>query len=458
MPLYRLGDIEDNPYFTIGTFELHRKKIDALKESMNRTGAWGGWIARIGPNGKPQQAFGHHRKRAALELYGEDYTIELCIENLTDADMIRIMADENAQEWEHDAFTTINTVRAVVEALAEEHIKLPELADNTRLDYIRLAPSFRTGNVQPAQDADRATRKKIIAEYRNHPSAYTAATVAGFLGWTTENGLAAHNVVDALDALEFMEMSVAYPETFSGLSIEQMSALVSEMRRRQEAHMRSVRSAQKALVSVQKRADKAETEEERQAAFDELEELRRNQPDINEVKQTAAAESALIADRLSQQFRGGELSARNVSQVRSAISHINPNGQSAEVEPDYNELVGHLVRTIDRVFTDEKKTSQDLRTILENYERVTVENRTELNRALGDASSRFLQYMCPIPELEQEEEQTAPEPEPASQYQPDPVPYEAPPPPPMQPQQQQQPQYVQPHQPQDAFSGRSSFR
>jgi hypothetical protein len=449
MPLYRLGDIEDNPYFISGNFEVHRKKIDALKESMNRTGAWGGWVARIGPNNKPQQAFGHHRKRAALELYGDDYTIDLIIENLTDADMIRMMADENAQEWEHDAFTTINTVRAVVEALAAEHIRLPELADNTRPDYIRLAPSFKTGSVRSAASADRTTRKRLISEYRTHPAAYTAATVAGFLGWTYDSGLPKHGVIDALDALEFMEEQIAYPETFSSLSIEQLHALVSEMRRRQESHMRGVRSSTKAIASAQRRVDKAETDEERQQAIHDLEQAREKQPVLEEVRSAAASESALIADKLSRQFKEGELSARNTSQIRSSINRIEANGSDGSpTEIDYNDLAESLIKVIDRILTDDKKTAQDLKIIKEQHEDLPNEICVELNRALNDASIRFIRYMLPVTEQTQAvkpEETYAPnppihpQPEPQSQS-----PYVQP----------QQPPPQQPPSPQDAFTGR----
>jgi len=394
MPVFRIADIEDNPYFVAGAFQIHRKKIEALKESMSRTGAWGGWVARIGPNGKPQQAFGHHRKRAAQELFGDDYTIELVIDNVSDADMIRMMADENANEWEHDAFTTINTVKAVVQAVAAEHIRLSELTDRTRLNYVRMAPSYRSGEVSPAQEADLKTRKQLLQDVRTNPNAYTANTVATFLGWVTENGTAKHNVIDSLDALEFIEDGVVTPNMFSGLSIEQLSAVISEMRRHQDAHWRQLRNANKAVSAAQKRIEHAETEQERTEALQDLRTAQDKLRDNATVRQEAANDATAIANKLSEEFKNGKLSARNVTQVRTAISHV----RSGDIITyDLNNLAGRLVKAIDKTFTDDKQIVKDLKTVLAQPDHIGQETIAQINQALHDASDRFLQYASDAP-------------------------------------------------------------
>jgi hypothetical protein len=58
-------------------------------------------------------AYGHHRLAALKEEYGDEYEIEITIQELSNAEMFRMMADENADEWVTNvALHNIETVRA----------------------------------------------------------------------------------------------------------------------------------------------------------------------------------------------------------------------------------------------------------------------------------------------------------------------------------------------------------
>src|SRR5208282_75400 len=116
---------------------------------------------------KPEIAYGHHRLEALRQAKGPNYKVDLIVKNLPDEDMLRIMADENMEEWTSNAAVTIETVHAVVQAFADGKIELDVVPKDTNERYLRYAPSFLKAPA-PVSGA----------------RPYTAFTVASFLGWT----------------------------------------------------------------------------------------------------------------------------------------------------------------------------------------------------------------------------------------------------------------------------------
>jgi hypothetical protein len=80
----------------------------------------------------------------------------------SDADMPRMMADENREEFKDDHLVAIETISATIEAFGRGEIELPPVAKDTPKSAIfEVAPSGAT---------------------------YTASTVARFLSWTKRHG------------------------------------------------------------------------------------------------------------------------------------------------------------------------------------------------------------------------------------------------------------------------------
>lgn len=156
-----LSNVLPNPYRQIDAYPINDDKVEALLKSFGTSGFWDGSIqGRESPShpGKIEIAFGHHRlaaaHRKALTAIG------IVVAPRSNADMIRMMADENRSEFRHDGWITVETIATVVEAYARGEIELDPPA-----------PGNKGGGNQPTY---------------NLPGGklYSLATVARFLHWT----------------------------------------------------------------------------------------------------------------------------------------------------------------------------------------------------------------------------------------------------------------------------------
>ena len=195
-----LSKLRPNPFRNMDRYPISRDKIEALKDSFEKTGFWGNIVGRE-RDGHVEIAYGHHRLITLREVQKPRSKVDIIIRKLTDEAMLQMMARENMEEWGTSAVIEQETVHAVVQAFADGKIKLGKVAAKTPANHLRYAPSFIAGDV-------RATSPE-------HP--YNAQTVAEFLGWTEHSGAAQRKVNDALTALEMMERKTAKPSQFKGL-------------------------------------------------------------------------------------------------------------------------------------------------------------------------------------------------------------------------------------------------
>ena len=157
-----LNDIVANRYRKIAAYRISETKVEALVQSYENSGFWDGSIqARPHPTkaGKFEIAFGHHRIEAARRFKLDD--VGLVVAKRTDADMLRMMADENREEFKGDHLVAIETVAATVEAFGNGEIELPPVEPNTPKSHVYLAAGA---------------------------ASYSCSTVARFLGWTQRHG------------------------------------------------------------------------------------------------------------------------------------------------------------------------------------------------------------------------------------------------------------------------------
>lgn len=96
--LVRLGDVKPNPFRNIESYPILPSKVATLKASIEDTGFWENVTGRM-VDGEIQIAYGHHRLAAALEALGSDYIQMFPIRDHSDEMMLRIMANENSDEW-----------------------------------------------------------------------------------------------------------------------------------------------------------------------------------------------------------------------------------------------------------------------------------------------------------------------------------------------------------------------
>lgn len=102
----KLTDVESNPHRNPESYTFDQPKIDSLKEKIADTSFWENLLARKTKDGRIQLAYGHHRLEALRQLVAEGLTefteIKINVRpetQLTSERMLKIFANENADEW-----------------------------------------------------------------------------------------------------------------------------------------------------------------------------------------------------------------------------------------------------------------------------------------------------------------------------------------------------------------------
>lgn len=112
-----LKDIKPNPYRNLEKFRVDEAKVESLKGSIEETTFWDNILVRE-KNGYYELAYGHHRLLALEQLnYNK---IDIPVKEITDAQMLKIMANENMAEWRSDIRIVTQTVEQVRNYLNEE--------------------------------------------------------------------------------------------------------------------------------------------------------------------------------------------------------------------------------------------------------------------------------------------------------------------------------------------------
>lgn len=192
-----IKDVMPNP-FRHKDHQIEEGKIEALIASYQSTGIWPTITARQ-RNGHVERAFGDHRIEAAKRLYGSNHKIEINIEEISDEQMLKRMANENRDEWKTSFMVAMEMVESTVKAYANGQVQLPA-----------------TKKIGP---------KKQLSE---RSGSYNAYTVADFLGWKQANQKPHYVVTIALGALELIDTKVLHRDQFKGLTNAQAESLVVE--------------------------------------------------------------------------------------------------------------------------------------------------------------------------------------------------------------------------------------
>jgi hypothetical protein len=116
----QVDQLRPNPYRRIEKYPINREKVEALKISINETDFWDNILARQ-VNGGYEIAYGHHRLIALQELGIKE--VELPIKKLDNSTMIKIMANENLDDWQTSPAVINETVHAARDYLDSELAK-----------------------------------------------------------------------------------------------------------------------------------------------------------------------------------------------------------------------------------------------------------------------------------------------------------------------------------------------
>ncbi len=194
--------LKPNPFRRLDEYPIIREKVDLLKESIAQTGFWGTIVGRE-RGADVEIAFGHHRLVALREA--KEKTVALIVLDLSNEQMLQMMARENMEEWGTSAWVELETIRATIEAYSKGEIKLPK-------------PGERGPRTETSQGSGKF---------------YNQSTVASFLGWTRKHkgskGTVQPNYAceTAFKAIEMLDKGFLEESYLKGLKRSQLADVVA---------------------------------------------------------------------------------------------------------------------------------------------------------------------------------------------------------------------------------------
>lgn len=398
-----LRQIRPNPFRNIERYPYNEAKIEALRESIRVTGFWDNIVGRlITPVATAtadiviEQAYGHHRMEAMRrESPDGSIEIEMPVRDLSDADMLQIMARENMQEWGTNAWVEIETVRAIVSAYARGHVHLAAPEPTTRRTLIRAAPSFQMGDE--------------LESIPPHP--YTASTLAPFIGWSADK------VRDTLSALELIEAGILDDSDYAGLSTTQAMATTEKAQRIREGARQRAKVAQDASQQASAEADQARRDQEK--ARQEADEQRRlaseardrhladtarkaeDAAKVNYERATEAREAAEAsakarqaeADEIRKQgaAEASEAARDAADQMRHGTSIKEVTRQQPQADPSLDGKCREAAAVLRRILSESDLTRL-LQAISQDFSQTSHESRKDLKDALLTLSGAALTW------------------------------------------------------------------
>lgn len=305
----KLVDIECNPNRDLKFNPFNEEKITALVSSISETGFWTNVILRPHPDkkGKYQQAYGHHRMEAARR--SKITEAEFVVQNLDDNMMLKMMELENQEDYRYCPLSLLESVKAVVKALAEGRIAPFYVPEDGTTEYnpsktssgkwqaqTRVGGTQKyLGSFETKEEATQAYRKAVmgkvilegnVKELRCAPKfsplpevteentatncLYLAQDIARFLGHTKERTRGGEDsdpkIRTALDALYLLETKVIKTSDFKNMNWAQLGKFVSDLKRRKELERRNSLEAAEKVKEITKERIALEKANKEQAA------------------------------------------------------------------------------------------------------------------------------------------------------------------------------------------------
>jgi hypothetical protein len=148
----KLKQLKPNPYRDLKKYPTRQERIDSLKASIEQTGFWDNVLAR--PAGKQfELAYGHNRLEALRQLGIQE--IDIPVKSISDADMVRIMATENREQYDENQTILIETVQTVRDFLNSELDRFDTWDDFRSAEFSR--PNFPKVETEPPSQTTIAT-------------------------------------------------------------------------------------------------------------------------------------------------------------------------------------------------------------------------------------------------------------------------------------------------------------
>jgi hypothetical protein len=298
-----IGKLKPNPFRRLEEYPILRHKVEALKRSIEIVGFWASIVARPAGDEDVEIAFGHHRLVALGEMYPPNHTVTIFMRDLTNEQMLRMMANENMQEWSTSAWVEIETIRATIAAYGQGLIELPPMPAKTSNDHIRYAGQTSV------------------------PHTYTKLMIAEFLGWTRAKG-STIQPDDACDvafmAIDAMEEGLIGASDIKLLHREHVKTTIAGMRQIRQAEEKEAALQREQAEQSRREAVEAKTQREREIHS------RRAAVYLGQAKSSETAakvKPARFRDAAVVGFRQGELTVHKARDLARSMTDVtSPNG------------------------------------------------------------------------------------------------------------------------------------
>jgi hypothetical protein len=256
--------------------------------------------------------------------------------------MLKMMADENSEDWGSNSAIDQETIEAVIKAYAAGDIDLSDLLPKSRsaADWIT-APS-----VLP----DQRSLKSVSHETQS--SKYTALAIARFLGWTKKTGPSiqpSYRFAVAWHALQSIERGVMKKMDYAGLTRKQADVVNKEALRVWKEWEAEERRLARLEDEHRKAAERAHTARERQkqeASQRKASEKRREAEKIK--KSEAAAVTKGLAGDLKKGKTGVVKSAENAKTHRKRPAPKKPLPNVSTLARNASKLVGRFLNVTNK--------------------------------------------------------------------------------------------------------------
>lgn len=285
-----ISQLRPNPFRELDDYPIDREKVDKLKESISETGFWGTIVARKKGNAY-EIAFGHHRQVALVELQqegviGKSEKVDIIVRDLTNEQMIQLMARENLEEWGTNAYIEAQTVESTIRAYGAGEIELPEPI-RTDSKHLRTSPGPRGGQ-------------------------YTMASVASFLGWTKADGQPNHACNVAFQMLDAFELGIVSRKELRGVKRDMAREIISKAMALHREQERIAEERRRMAKEAEKRAADEEDTRKAKALQKAAEELER-QADVAESSAKSIAKD--FAKEAVKQTKAGNWAQRDIREA-----------------------------------------------------------------------------------------------------------------------------------------------
>lgn len=330
----KLKDILPNPYRDLKANPLIEEKIVSLMDSINQTGFWDNVVVRKNAQGKYELAYGHHRLAAAIRagLTEADFIVK----ELDDALMIQIMDNENRETYGSTPASLIESVKAVVQALAKGTIPPFKIDPKINKQHLRYAPSFVPG----------------VSSTDSVEHAYTTLTIATFLGRTRAGGkIVDESITAALNALYLKEVgrfsdSLLITKDRTGakkpITTNELLRITSDIKRtveREDKTKAAIRKVEQEAVEAQRKLEAERKGREKKLEAQRQESLKKEaEARIEENKREIARQKQRQADLAEREKEKEVIDNIKMAAIEAKVADAKKKAEEKQKESEYASI------------------------------------------------------------------------------------------------------------------------